>query len=174
MLVICVLSFTQACKKTSLDAVKQLVREKNAPGEIAYDVEFIFSDSAKVKAKITAPKMEVFSRGDAYALLPDGLEIIFYDKNLHPNAYCYANYGIRKIREKMVTLRDSVVVVNIKGDTLKTEELIWDERQNLVFSKKFVTVRTKDEIIKSEGFESDPAFSYYKFYKIRGTISLAN
>jgi len=160
------------CKKSSLKEVEQLTKEKNSANEIAYDIEFIVSDSAKVKAKLTAPKMEVFSQEGQYAVLPDGLEIVFYDNHLHPNAFCSANYGMRKTREKVITLRDSVVVVNLKGDTLNTEELIWDERSDKVFSKKFVKVRTKTEIIKSEGFESDPTFSYYKFYKIRGVIGL--
>jgi len=167
-----VLFFLYSCKKTSLEEVKHLTKEKNTPIEVAHDIEFVFSDSAKIKARITAPLMETYQNNDYYSILPKGLEITFYNALMQPNAYCFANYGIRRIREKLITLRDSVVVVNLKGDTLKTEELIWDERTDKVYSNKFVRVRTKDEIIKSEGFESDPTFSFYKFYKIRGTISL--
>lgn len=161
-----------SCKKSDLSEVNELTAEKNAPDETGFDIEFIFSDSARVKAKMNAPKMNVFTKEDPRLFLPNGIEVVFYDNNLHPNAYLFAKKGTRKLREKVVILQDSVVVVNLKGDTLRTSELIWEEQTDKVYSKKFVTVKTKDEIIKSEGFESDPSFSFYKFYNIRGTISL--
>ena len=49
---------------------------------------------------------------------------------------------------------------------------MWDEKKDKVFSEKFVRVRTEDEIIKSEGFESDPSFSEYRFKNIKGIINL--
>lgn len=161
-----------ACKKTELSEVSKLTSEKTLPDETGYGIEFIFSDSAKVKAKITAPRMDVYNREDPRVELSEGIEAIFYDNTFRPNAYLFARNGTRKLRERVITLKDSVVVVNLKGDTLRTSELVWDEKTDKVFSKKYVIVKTRAEIIKSEGFESDPSFSFYKFYNIRGIISL--
>ncbi len=159
-----------ACKKVDIKDVDDLVQIDRSPLEIVHNVEFIFSDSALVRAKIKSPLMENYHYDDnPYSEMRKGVEVIFYDKNFTPNAFMRSNYGKRYSRSKMTHLKDDVVVVNLKNDTLNTDELIWDEKKELVFSEKFVRVKTADEIIYSQGFESDPAFSYYKFYKIRGT-----
>jgi hypothetical protein len=68
--------------------------------------------------------------------------------------------------------RNDVILVNSKGDTLNTEELIWEEAKQTIHSDKYVRITTKDEIIMGEGFESNTEFTKYKIFSIRGTISL--
>jgi hypothetical protein len=68
--------------------------------------------------------------------------------------------------------RNDVVVLNIAGDTLRTEELIWEEATQRVHSDKFVRITTKTEIIMGDGFESDITFKNPKIYKIRGIVNL--
>ena len=155
-----------------MDEMEKFTKERNFPPETATNIEFVFSDSGVVKAKITAPLAEFYQGEQDYTEMPKGLQAVFFDLKLNPNAYLYANYGKRITSDRLIELRDSVVVVNLNGDTLNTEELFWNERKDIVYSNRFVRVKTKDQIIFSEGFESDPTFSYYKFYKIKGTISL--
>lgn len=162
-----------ACQKTSMEDVELITKEHEIPNETALDVEFVFSDSGTVKAKISAPLMELFRGEKPFTEMKNGLEATFYDQKGRANAFLTSKYGKRYTNEKLIELKDSVVVVNIKGDTLKTQELYWDERKDKVYSKRAVRVKTDDEIIYSNGFESDPTFSYYKFYKITGTFSLA-
>ena len=66
----------------------------------------------------------------------------------------------------------NVEVVNIDGDTLKTEELIWDQKKKKIYSNTFVEIRTKSEIIYGEGLEADETFSNYTIKKITGTIQI--
>ncbi|MBC8342798.1 MAG: LPS export ABC transporter periplasmic protein LptC [Bacteroidetes bacterium] len=163
----------QACQKTSLEDVEIITKERDIPNETALNIEFIFSDSGIVKAKIESPLMELYRGEKPFTEMKNGLKATFYDADGNTNAFLTAKYGKRFSTEKLIELKDSVVVVNVKGDTLKTQELFWDERKDKVYSKRAVRVKTDDEIIYSNGFESDPTFSYYKFYKITGTISLA-
>jgi LPS export ABC transporter protein LptC len=167
-----VLFLNQACQKTNLDEVESMTKERVIPNETAKDVQFIFSDSGHVKAQIISPRLEMVRGEDAYTEMPDGLQATFFDLHGRANAFLTAKYGKRFTNKKLIELKDSVVVVNIKNDTLNTQELYWDERKDIVYSKKAVRVKTTEDIIYSIGFESDPNFSYYKFYKITGNISL--
>jgi hypothetical protein len=62
--------------------------------------------------------------------------------------------------------------VNTKGERLNTEEIIWDEQKKKIYSDKYVTIHTKDEILFGYGFESNEDFSKYKIFKLSGTIRM--
>jgi LPS export ABC transporter protein LptC len=160
-----------ACKKNDPKEVEALTI-KATPTEVATGVEAIYSDSAIVKARLTAPVMIRSLTDSPVVEMPKGVEVLFYDKNLKVNSKLRANYGIRYVMRNITITRGNVVVVNVKGDTMNTEELIWHEATERVTSKKFVKVKTKEEIILAEGFESDVNFTKYTFYKIKGTISI--
>ena len=64
-----------------------------------------------------------------------------------------------------------VVIVNSEGERLNTEHLIWDRKNQRIYSNVFVTITTEDEVIMGEGFESNESFTKYKILKPKGTIS---
>ena len=66
----------------------------------------------------------------------------------------------------------NVELVNHKQEKLNTEQLIWDEKSNLIFTEKTVRITTKEEVIFGEGFESTPDFSSYKITNVRGSINI--
>lgn len=165
------IAFT-ACNEADVKKVEALTRNTNLPVETAKNVEFTFSDSAILKARIITPCTERYATERPYLLMPKGLNVTFYDNQGTANAFMRADYGIRYLNDYIIEVKKNVMVVNLKGDTLTSEHLIWDERKEKVYSKTFVRVKTADEIIKSEGFESDPYFSHYTFYNIKGIISL--
>jgi LPS export ABC transporter protein LptC len=70
--------------------------------------------------------------------------------------------------------RNNVVVTNSKGETLNTEQLMWDERSEKLYSDVFVKITTPDQIIFGEGFESNQNFTQYRINKIKGTIKVKN
>lgn len=166
------LFFLYSCRDNDLNVVESLTGNMATPAEISTGVEMIYSDSAKVKAKLNAPEMLRFTIDNPRIELNKGLKIEFYDSALRVTSYLQANRGIRYTDKALTELRGNVHVVTLKGDTLDTEELFWNERTNKVHSTKFVKVKTKSEVILAEGFESDITFNKYTFYKIKGIISV--
>ncbi len=169
--IIIFLLFSSACNKAKLEDVEALTNEEVFPAEIAKDIEFTFSDSGKVKGILLAPLMESYQGNAPYREMKKGLTVTFYNNNI-PSSFLRANYGIQHINKKLIEVKGNVVVVNTNNDTLTTEQLFWNQRKAKVYSEKYVRVRRKNEIIKSQGFESDPEFKEYKFYDIRGVINL--
>ena len=161
-----------ACRKNDPKEVENITNCQK-PAEVSTGVQALYSDSGKLKARLIAPKMvRAISTEEPTVEMPNGLEVWFYDNKGKVNSHLRANYGIRYINKARTRVAGNVQVVNLKGDSLNTEEMFWDEPTQKIFSHKFVKVRTKDEIIFADGFESDVNFSNYTFYKIRGRLSV--
>lgn len=163
-----------SCGGNDLQEVEKvsLNREK-VPQETGESIEVIYTDSSLLKARVMAPVMEKFNEKDkTYLEMPDGVEAYFFNNDEERNSHLRANYGIRYLKKNETVVEDDVVVVNKEGDTLRTEKLTWDEKKGKIYSDQFVKVKTAEEIILANGFESNPTFTNYEFYDIEGTIQI--
>ena len=142
------------------------------PVEHSSGLEILYSDSARVTVKVNAAEMNRFDTGAAVTILPKGLHVEFYDDEMIVISKLDAKYAIRYDSEQVMEARDSVVVVNIKGEKLQSEKLIWNEKAAKIFSDEFVTITTSDKVIYGDGFEADQDFTNYRIFKIRGTITI--
>ena len=68
--------------------------------------------------------------------------------------------------------KDSVVVINKRGETLNTEHLIWDKKKSIIKTEGFVKIHTEDEIIYGDGFESNDDFTEYTITNIHGIVKV--
>lgn len=155
------------------EKVKLLTEPQNLPLETGKNILITYTDSGYTKAKVFAPYLERFATDERNeTVMKKGITAYFYSKQNKVDSYLKSKYAIRYDREKRMVARNDVVLVNSKGDTLNTEELIWDETTQKISSDKYIRITTKDEIIMGDGFESNTEFTKYKIYSIRGVISL--
>lgn len=144
-----------------------------SPDEIAVEVSLIYTDSARLKAILEAPLMETYrNRPEPYTEMRQGIFIEFYDREGGVTSSLKADYGIQYDDKDETEVKGNVLVVNEDGDSLTTEQLFWLEEKDLIYSDRAVRVKTAEEIIFSEGFESSSSFQNYKFYKISGILSV--
>lgn len=55
---------------------------------------------------------------------------------------------------------------NTKGETFSTEELFWDERQQKVYSDKYIEINRPEKIrLKGTGFESNMNMTQYRIFR---------
>ncbi len=138
-------------------------------------VEIIYSDSARVKGKGTAPILDKVtpSNGGVYEEMPKGVKIDFYDTLGKLSGTLVSDYAIRKDLELKTTFTKNVIVKNIKGDTFRSEELIWDEGKKLFYSKQRVYVTTPDgNNVDGINFEAPQDFSSYRLTKGSGEVNM--
>lgn len=169
LIFILAVSIFSACEN-DLTVVKKITTQQEAQTENGKGIEVIYSNNAIIKAHLLAPTMKHTDGPDPKTEMPDGLQMLFYDDSLKVNSRLTAGYGIRLDREKQMIVRDNVEVININGEKLNTEELIWDEKTQKIFSTKFVKITRKDEILYGEGFESNADITNYKIKKLSGII----
>jgi LPS export ABC transporter protein LptC len=161
-----------ACKE-DVEKARIVTEKSNLPIETGQNVQINFTDSGYTKARLFAPMLERYATEEKnYTEMRKGITAYFYNRNKKVDSYLKSKYAIRYDREKKMVAKNDVVMVNIKGDTLNTELLNWDEQTQRIYSDQYVRITTPDEIIMGDGFESNTEFTRYKIFKIRGTVSL--
>jgi len=138
------------------------VRKEEVSVEVGKDVEILYSDSAVVRIKISAPVMYNYLENEQRQTFPNGIKIEFFDATATSQSVLTAKNATRKLNDKMVIIRDSIEWHSIKQENLYTEELIWDERNNTIFTKKFVKITRPGEKMFGYDFKSNQDFSKWE------------
>jgi LPS export ABC transporter protein LptC len=162
--------------ENDIEKVKLISGKLAIPAETGKDVEILYSDSAKLKARLLATELNRYIQKPPFIEMPKGIKLYFYDSNQKVNSTLTAQYAkvLQYPDNNIMEARRKVVVVNEKNEKLETEHLIWNQKDETIVSNAYVTITTKDEIIMGEGLESNQSFTKYKIKKMKGTINLKN
>lgn len=158
--------------ENDIEKVTLVTDKKILPVETSTKLTILYSDSAKIKVKITTPSLQRFNTKEPYTEMPQGVHVEFYDNEMKVKSTLDAKYALRKDVENVMEAKNDVVVVNEKNEKLNTEHLIWDEKTSKIYSKEFVKITTPDKIIYGNGFEANQDFTSYKIFNIKGVITI--
>ena len=148
-------------------------KDKRAALEEGHMIESFLSQNGKVKGKLTAPLMYRYQVDSPYLEFPKTLHIDFYNDSMVKESQLDARYGKFREWENKVFLKDSVVVINVlKGDTLRCEELWWDQNQQKFYTNKPARYSQKDKFVNygRNGLEAKQDLSNLVFYDNSGTL----
>jgi LPS export ABC transporter protein LptC len=163
-----------ACN-SNMEVINTLGNPEKTPDVTQINVEILYSDSAKVRAKITARESNIFANvKEPYIEFPKGMHIYFYDDSLHVTNELSAKYAIYYSNKHIYEARNDVVVINRKGDKLNTEQLFWDGNRHVIYTHKYCRVTDSDgyQHVGNNGLESDEKFENYQFNNVRGTMQV--
>lgn len=167
---IAVLFFSCANK---IEKIKEFAAAEKLPGMEADKFEMLYSDSAVVRFKLIAPKLIRYDQEkDPFTEFPDGVEIEKYNSQMKVVSRITANYARHLEKEDKWLAKNNVVAVNEQGDSLKTEELIWDEKKGKIYTDQFVKIIRQDQVINGIGMESDQNLANWEIKKPTGTLYL--
>ncbi len=170
-LILCCLCF-YSCENNEA-AVKEAFAKKVGVDE-AKTVVIKYSVGGKRKAKLTAPLMLNVQETVPYIEFPKTLHVDFFDDSDKLESKLDAHYAKYKDQESKVFLKDSVRVINIKGDTLYCDELYWDRNRigTEFYTDKPVRIRTKTHIINGIGMDAKQDFSEWHIVQSTGFIKV--
>jgi LPS export ABC transporter protein LptC len=165
LLVIAVMCLLVACENSQKEIDEQFT---NRPlQEVAKDIDSYLSQDGKIKARLRAPTMIRSMVVDTQLVLfPDKLHCDFYNDSTELETWVDSKHGKYYENLNKVYLWDSVVVINVKGDTLKAADLWWDQNTKLFYTDKYAEYRTKDrQLYPGKGLEATQDFTrvYFKY-----------
>ena len=114
------------------DLTKKVVMKEEATNIISY-----FSQDGRMKAKLNAPLMLRVAADTVYVEFPKTLHVDFYNDSAKIETWLDSRYGKYFENLNKVYLRDSVVVITVKGDTLRSPDLWWDQNTRLFYTDKY-------------------------------------
>lgn len=177
---ILLLFFLSSCAENNRQSVSKISSSDDVTVEIAKDVEILYSDSAQIKVRIISPTLKRYrDQGEVYDEFPDGLNVEFMDNNQRVKSWLTAEYALRKENEKKIFIQNNVELYNKNKDELLTEELIWDEGNEEIYTNKLVKIRqpSRGDTSLGIGFRADQEFTEFeisrKFSAIKNIDDMA-
>ncbi|TYR38092.1 LPS export ABC transporter periplasmic protein LptC [Sphingobacterium phlebotomi] len=154
-----------ACENDLRDVEKiaNIQQEENV--NISKDVTVIYSDSAKVKAELTAPELREYPDSIAMYEFQKGVLIRFFDEESQESQRIRSEYAVQKIEEGLTEFRKNVVITMANGSIIKTEELFYDEKKQIYYNTVPITFDMKDG---RGSFQATSFISDTDFKKIDG------
>ena len=167
-----VVAMLMSCKN-DIEVISSMTNIDTLPSQTIVNLETIYTDSAKIQLIVKSKLVKTYNREeDPYLEFPKGLEVFFYDRNGIVESQLSAKYAIYHEADQLWEAKDSVVVINANDEILNTEQLFWDENKKLIYTSKFVSITTTNEIIYGDGLEANENFTDWKIMKPRGTFYL--
>lgn len=153
-----------ACSKQ--ESVEEVLTY-NGPFMEAENIETLYSDSAVLRIRLTAPKQLEFQNGDRE--FPQGLYVEFFDEQGKKSSTLRSNRGTYKKEENLYIVRGNAIVSNlVEKKSLHTEELNWDPETQKVYTDKFVKIIGPEQILTGNGLDANQDFSLYTIRDPRG------
>jgi LPS export ABC transporter protein LptC len=164
--------FVSSCENTQeeIDAWKKT----KVMQEEATHIESYLSQGGKMKARLKAPLMLRVMADTQYVEFPRSLHVDFYNDSTKIDTWLDSKYGKYFENYNKVYLRDSVVVITLKGDTLRCHDLWWDQNKQLFYTDNVATYRSPgNDITGGKGMEATEDLKTVRFKAPLGTVQIA-
>lgn len=151
--IVCSCFFFLACENSQKDI--DAVTGSKAMIEEAKNIETYLSQGSTLKAKLWSPYMIRSSSDTTYVEFPKTLHVNFFDSLGRVDSHLDSKYGKYYESLNKVYLRDSVLVYNMQGDTLRSPDLWWDQNKQSFYTDKQVWIKRQGTVIVGKnGMES--------------------
>jgi LPS export ABC transporter protein LptC len=163
--------FVSSCEND----VRQLQQwnEKVVMVEEGKQIVAYLSNGGTMRAKLTAPLMLRYQADTIYVEFPKKLHVDFYNDSAKVESRLNALYGKYFETLNKVYLRDSVIVYNVKGDTMRTSELWWNQQTQKFYNDKPTRIDTKTQhLFGAHGIEAAQDFSNIILLQPSGTVQM--
>ncbi|MDN3659327.1 LPS export ABC transporter periplasmic protein LptC [Ferruginibacter paludis] len=164
--------FLCSCENTQEELDK--FNHKDIAVEEGKNVVIKYSVGGRKKAILTGPVMYRVQDTIPYIEFPKSIHVDFFDIRDSLDSKLDAKYAQYKETQSRVFLKDSVRVINVKGDTLYCNELYWDRARTGTefYTDKPVRIRTRKETLDGIGMEASQDFKEYHIIKPTGIVSV--
>lgn len=124
-----------------MEILKKIIDPEEEPDITGINVEILYSDSARLQMKMTAPLMKIYeSAKEARDEFPKGIHVWFYEKTGELKAELTANWAKHDVKKDLWEVQGNVVITNTEGYKLETEQLFWDPKKGEVYNNKYTKI----------------------------------
>lgn len=159
---------------SSVDNSAKLEAERDSSAVMkTYKVTTLISDSGITRFRVNTPEWRVYDKKAKPSWeFPQGLHLEQFDEELNVHSEVDAKKAIYYTELEEWILSDSVYAVNVEGEKFESEILYVHQKEDRIYTDKYVTVTQKDKIITGIGMESNQRLTKYKILKPQGVFPL--
>ena len=157
VVVVMLLLFSASCSKEHKEVVDVEFDPDKTYTMKATDVSSLISDSGITRYRLKAKEWQIYGKAaEPHWYFPEGIYVEKFDTLFQTEA-------------------------SIKADTayyydkhFETSQLFWDQKQEKVYSDKFMRIEQEDKIITGIGFESNQDMTQYKIFNSQGIFPVSD
>jgi LPS export ABC transporter protein LptC len=169
--IVCSCFFFLSCENDQ-KAIDEMMKPK-AMIEEAKNIESYLSQGGMLKAKLWAPYMLRSSSDTTFVEFPKSLHVDFFDSTGKTDSHLDAMYGKYYETLNKVYLRDSVLVFNFQGDSMRSPDLWWDQNTQRIYTDKKVWVKKGGTTLTGQnGMDARQDLSDINIKQVTGPIDL--
>lgn len=159
--------------ENDMENIKLVTATNDSPDQIVTDVHTLYSDEGVVKFEIIAGMMEVYSKPFPKTVFSHNFQVNFFKGKDSIESTLSAEYAELIEGTNTFFARNKVIFTNFeKKQTLKTEELNWDQQAKRISTNKaFEIVGEKSRLI-GYGMDANETFSEYQTHNVTGKFYL--
>ena len=149
---------------------------ETTPTQVAVDLKSIESKNGSKSYRLSTPLMERYElAAEPFAEFRKGIKVeTFNDTTRAVANTLVADYARLDEKKEVWEVRGNVVGRNLAEDkALFTEQLFWDQKQDKIYTDKYVRVVDGRNQYHGTGFESDGAFKRWTFRNTRGVMEVS-
>lgn len=162
------------CACNSKNNKAQLLEyEGKFPDESAENMTITVSDSGKTSFILFTPILNRYYAEDStFADFPKGVLVTSFDDYGRKQAIITADYACQ-VNNNFYKATNNVVIYDVlNGDSILTDEVVWDQRKHTIFSTKLVKQVKRDGSVNyGDGFDADERFTKYTIIHPRGEMN---
>ncbi len=158
-----------------MDTIQKVTFDPNAPDEASRNLVVFYNDSGYAKVEIHATLAETYRTPEHITKLKDGLQVDFFNKEGIITSSLTSLYGEINYSSGLIVAKDSVILRNfVTKKQLETEELFWNQNDDVVYTEKNVIIRTEGKGItgRGKGLRTTQSFTKYVIKNPIGKIDL--
>lgn len=140
------------------------------PEQESWNSVITLSSSGKKTALVRSGHMAKYSNKNII-IMDEKIEVDFYDSEENHTSHLSAESGEINERLKNLKAMGNVIVVSDSGETLYTEELLWNNKLQKIISEVEVMITVETDTLYGIGFESDAGLDDWTIKEPKGRTS---
>ena len=131
----------------------------------------LISDSGVTRYRANAKEWMVYGKAkDPYWYFPQGIYVEKFDSLFQTEASIKADTAYYFDKQGLFRFVGQVEVKSLQGEHFETEELFWNQKDDKVYSDRYIRIEQSDKIITGVGFVSNQNMTRYTIRESRGVF----
>ena len=172
--VVMLLLFTASCNGDNKEVVVVAFDPETTYTLRTTDYTTQFSDSGITRYRAIAKEFLKFDKAkEPFSYFPEGIYVEKFDTLFNIEASLKADTAYNYEKKGLWKLIGNVRVENLEGKKFETSLLFWDQKEEKVYSDKYIRIQEEDKIITGVGFESNQNMTQYKIFNSQGIFPVS-
>lgn len=160
--------------ESNFKEVQKINFSEFVPSGEADKINLKYTDSGRITAVLVSPKMREYASVDfPFTEFPKGINVTLYDKN-GKMTFIKSDYATSFKQTNIIDLKGNVKINSQDGQTLETDQLYFDQKNEWFFTEKSFKFTDPKGISNGKGIDFSKDFKVINSQSIAGEVESAD